>query len=268
MAIPHPASMFGRHEFLVRRLHSLVGLVPVGGFLCIHLATNASILDGTETFQRRVDQIHSLGETTLLMLEWAFIFLPILFHGLVGLVIVTRGKRNLRHYGYAENWRYTLQRTSGVIAMVFILWHVFHMHGWLRVAWWTEHVAQPLHGAKFDPQAAASAAAAIQASPLITAVYAVGIVACVYHLANGLWTMGITWGVWTSPAAQRRANIPCALFGLALLAVGLGALWGMQTVEVPAESPESRFVQASPVDVRTIGPPDLAARVEPPGELR
>ena len=27
--------------------------------------------------------------------------------------------------------------------------------------------------------------------------------------ANGLWTMGITWGVWTSPAAQRRANYVC-----------------------------------------------------------
>jgi succinate dehydrogenase / fumarate reductase cytochrome b subunit len=268
MAIPHPASMFGRHEFLIRRLHSLVGLVPVGGFLCIHLATNASILDGTETFQRRVDQIHSLGETTLLMLEWAFIFLPILFHGLIGLVIVTRGKRNLKHYAYAENWRYTLQRASGVIAMVFIVWHVFHMHGWLRVEWWAEQVARPLGGAKFDPQAAATAATAIQASPLITVVYAVGIVACVYHLANGLWTMGITWGVWTSPAAQRRANIPCALLGLALAAMGLGALWGMQTVEVPAESVESRFVEAPHVEVGRTGPADLAARAELPEELR
>ena len=32
---------------------------------------------------------------------------------------------------------------------------------------------------------------------------------CVFHLANGLWTMGITWGVWTSPAAQRRALWAC-----------------------------------------------------------
>jgi succinate dehydrogenase / fumarate reductase cytochrome b subunit len=268
MAIPHPASVFGRHEFLVRRLHSLTGLVPVGGFLCIHLATNASILDGTQTFQDRVDQIHSLGETTLLMLEWAFIFLPILFHGLIGMLIVTRGKRNLKHYPYAGNWRYTLQRSSGVVAMAFIIWHVFHMHGWLRVEWWTEYVARPLGGAKFDPHAAGTAATAIQASPLIAAIYAVGIVACVYHLANGLWTMGITWGLWTSPAAQRRANVPCALFGLALAAVGLGALWGMQAVDVPPKRPAPPFVETLTAEIGANGSADLAARTDPREELR
>ena len=268
MAIPQPASVFGRHEFLVRRLHSLTGLVPVGGFLCIHLATNASILDGVQTFQDRVNQIHSLGETTLLMLEWAFIFLPILFHGLVGMLIVTRGRRNLKHYPYPENWRYTLQRTSGVIAMAFILWHVFHMHGWLRMEWWTKYVAQPLGGAEFDPHAAGTAATAIQASPLIAGIYVVGIVACVYHLANGLWTMGITWGLWTSPAAQRRANIPCALFGLALGAVGLGALLGMQTVDVPPSRPDSPFIETLAAEVGTAGNADLAARTGPQEELR
>ena len=57
-------------------------------------------------------------------------------------------------------------------------------------------------------------------------IYAVGIMSIVYHLANGLWTMGITWGVWTTPHAQRWANIPCALFGIALMIIGLGAFFG------------------------------------------
>ena len=48
-----------------------------------------------------MDQIHSLGPTTLLLVEWSFIFLPILFHGLVGLVIVIRGERNVVNYPYA-----------------------------------------------------------------------------------------------------------------------------------------------------------------------
>ncbi len=238
MDIPFFASLFGRHEFVVRRLHSLTGLVPVGGFLCIHLATNASILDGPETFQRRVDQIHSVGPTTLLLLEWGLIFLPILFHGLIGLIIVTRGRRNLVHYPYQENIRYTLQRATGVIVFLFILGHVFHLHGWFRFAWWTQHVAGPLGGAQFDPENAATAAEAIQASTVVPILYAVGIVSAVYHLANGLWTMGITWGVWTSPGAQRRASVACLAFGLALAAVGLGALVGMQTVEVPSVEAE------------------------------
>ena len=49
-----------------------------------------------------------------------------------------------------------------------------------------------------------------------------------FHLANGLWTMGITWGVWTSPAAQRRALGVCTVFGLLLAVVGVGALFGMR----------------------------------------
>ena len=158
-------SVFGPYEFVVRRLHSLVGLIPIGAYMVIHLVTNASLLDGAKTFQGRVDQINSLGPTTLTLVEWTFIFLPILFHGIVGLIIVLRGERNVAWYPYVGNFRYTLQRWTGVIAFVFILYHVFHMHGWFRAEWWHDYVARPLGGAKFNPQdAAATAAAAIQSS--------------------------------------------------------------------------------------------------------
>jgi succinate dehydrogenase / fumarate reductase cytochrome b subunit len=232
--IPFLASIFGRHEFLVRRVHSLLGLIPVGGFLCFHLATNASILDGPETFQTRVDIIHRLGPATLFVLEWTTIFLPILFHGLVGLIIVTRGKRNLLTYPYRENWRYTLQRLTGVIAFAFILFHVFQMHGWIRAEWWEEQVARPLGGGQFQWQEATqSVATVLQGATLLDVFYVVGILSAVYHLANGLWTLGITWGVWTSPHAQRWANIPCALFGIALLTIGWGALFGFLNIQLP-----------------------------------
>ncbi len=60
------------------------------------------------------------------------------------------------------------------------------------------------------------------ASTLVTAMqgwvwppfYLVGMLACVYHLANGLWTAGITWGLWISPAAQPRASKICVVIGL------------------------------------------------------
>ena len=147
------ASLFGRHEFFIRRLHSFTGLVPVGGFMVFHLATNASIADGVEIFQYRVNVIHGLGPSTIMMLEWPFIFLPILFHAIVGMMIVSRGKRNVLAYPYPENIRYTLQRWTGVIAFFFIFWHVFHMHGWLKFEWWVNYVAKPLGGHQFDPAA-------------------------------------------------------------------------------------------------------------------
>ena len=230
---PFLASIFGRHEFIIRRIHSILGLIPIGGFLCFHLATNASILDGPATFQTRVDIIHRLGPSTLFVLEWGTIFLPILFHGLIGLIIVTRGKRNLLLYPHFANWRYTLQRWTGAIAFLFILYHVFQMHGWVRLPWWIEHVARPYGGALFNPEEAAmSVADVLQASKVIAAIYVVGIFSTVYHLANGLWTMGITWGVWTTPHAQRWANIPCALFGIGLLVVGWGALFGFWSMKI------------------------------------
>jgi succinate dehydrogenase / fumarate reductase cytochrome b subunit len=40
--------------------------------------------------------------------------------------------------------------------------------------------------------------------------------------------MGITWGVWVSQRAQNRALAVCTVFGIALAAVGLGALGGMR----------------------------------------
>ena len=225
-------SWFERNEFLIRRLHSLSGLIPVGAYMCVHLLTNATVLDSPATFQKNVYGIHSLGKL-LPLVEWGFIFLPLLFHAFVGIAIMRSGVSNSGQYTTSSNIRYTLQRASGMIAFFFIMWHVFHMHGWFHFDAWIDNVASRLWGAQFKPyNAASTAGAAIQASILVQILYAVGILACVFHLANGLWTMGITWGVWVSPAAQRRANYFCGAFGLALAAVGMSALVGMQQLDV------------------------------------
>ena len=119
---PSP-SFFTRHQFLIYRLFSLAGLVPVGAFLVVHLLTNASVLSGPGTFQSRVDMIHSLGPL-LVPIEWLFIFLPMMFHAAVGFVIIANGMPNVGSYSYVGNVRYTLQRATGMIAFAFILWHV------------------------------------------------------------------------------------------------------------------------------------------------
>lgn len=225
------ASLFGRHEFFIRRLHSFTGLVPVGGFMVFHLATNASIADGVEIFQYRVNVIHGLGPSTIMLLEWPFIFLPILFHAIAGMMIVSRGKRNVAAYPYPENIRYTLQRWTGVIAFFFIFWHVFHMHGWLKFEWWLHYVAEPLGGHQFDPTRVITAAEAIQASIWIRLFYIVGVLSCVYHFVNGIWTAGITWGLWISPRAQRMASGLALLFGLFLGGISVAALYGMNTID-------------------------------------
>ena len=214
-------SFLARHQFLIYRLFSLAGLMPVGAFLAVHLLTNASVLAGPGVFQSRVDMIHSLGPL-LVPIEWAFIFLPMLFHAVVGFVIIANGLPNVGSYSYVGNVRYTLQRATGMIAFVFIIWHITQLH-WLGT---------PFGGGRFDPHHATSSAAVVLRPLLITILYAVGILSTVFHFSNGLWTLGITWGLWTSPGAMRRANWISIMVGVLLGGAGLGALGGMRSVDV------------------------------------
>lgn len=224
-----PQSFLARHDFLIRRLHSLSGLIPVGAFMVVHLIANASVIESPAAFQKNVYTIHSLG-SLLPLVEWVGIFIPILFHAVIGMVIVAGGMPNSNHYRYSANYRYVLQRATGMIAFLFIVVHVFHMHGWFHADVWLENVVNPLGGAQFRAFNAASTAGLALQSYVWVAFYLVGVLSCVYHMANGIWTMGITWGVWTSSAAQGRASVICGLFGAMLAIVSVGALFGMRNV--------------------------------------
>ncbi len=215
------STFFGRHQFLIYRLFSLAGLIPIGAYLVVHLLVNASILNGAPTYQSQVDRIHSLG-VILPIVEWTFIFLPILFHAAIGLVIIAGMMPNTAAYPYNGNIRYTLQRATGMIAFAFILWHVIQMH----------HMGVSLGGGKFNADQASSTVA-IALQPLAYRVlYGIGVIAVVYHFANGLWTQGITWGIWTTEGAMRRAGWICLAVGLFLGAAGLSSLYGFSDLDV------------------------------------
>jgi succinate dehydrogenase / fumarate reductase, cytochrome b subunit len=264
-----------RHEFLLRRLHSLSGIVPVGAYMVVHLLTNASVLDGAATFQRRVYAIHSLG-AVLPLVEWTFIFLPLLYHAIYGILIVRGAAPNSSTYKYGSNVRYTLQRATGMIAFVFIMWHVFHMHGWIHAEWWERGVAEPLSGAHFRPYNAASTAAAALQPLVVQILYAIGVLSCVFHLANGIWTFGITWGIWVTPASQRWATRACLVFGLVLAAVSMGALGGFaygvkpeEAREIENEMYEHQFaVEIEQAKKKGIEDPNAKKRYDPKEQSR
>ncbi len=217
-----------RHHFLVRRLHSLTGLVPVGLFVCVHLVTNASILaasDGSE-FQKAVERIHSLGPL-LVPVEIVFIFLPLAFHALLGVKIWLSSTPNPMQYRYSSNVRYTLQRTTGIITFGFVIYHIWQMH-WLGKSFGGG--AFELHDASGAATGAMTTAMALR-SWWVAPIYALGVVSAVFHLANGIWTSLITWGITIKPQSQRAAGYVCATFGIVLCVVGLGALRGFKTFE-------------------------------------
>ena len=66
-----------KHHFLLRKLHSLSGIIPIGAFLIEHLLTNSLAFAGPERFNKAVHGIHELP--WLLALEVFGIFLPLAF---------------------------------------------------------------------------------------------------------------------------------------------------------------------------------------------
>jgi succinate dehydrogenase / fumarate reductase cytochrome b subunit len=201
--------------FLLRRLHSLTGIV-FGGYLVVHLIVNATLVQGIhphDVYGLNVAKIHSLP--LLPLIEWTFIYLPILFHTVYGAFLIVRPSYNVSHYPYSKNWYYVLQRASAVYIVFFMLFHVlalkYHAFG---------------AGLGFDPTSATRTIQNHMAySKFITwVIYPLGILASCYHLANGFWTAAITWGLTVSKGAQRRFGYACAgLFALTLIA-GLTAL--------------------------------------------
>ena len=221
-----PAVM-ARHHFLLRRLHSLTGIVPVGLFVIMHLFTNFQLITGT--FQHEVNFIHSLP--ALLFLE-VTIWVSIGFHAALGVVYTFTGKPNTRHYRYMANWRYVLQRTTGLIALVFIFLHI----ATLRWHWTFGGLFETFYTATRDgyPLAAATTAKALQ-NNLVLAFYVVGVLSVIFHWCNGLWTAAISWGLTISTGAQRRWGYLCTALAVVLTLFMAGALVGARMYEVTAE---------------------------------
>ena len=157
-------------------------------------------------------------------------------------------------YAYASNIRYTLQRATGIIAFVFIVFHVIQLHHFFGAPF--KEIGDTKFGAQFDPAHAASSAAVALQPLWIKWLYLVGMLSAIYHFANGLWTQGITWGIWTSAAAQRRASWVSVFVGLLLTVVGLTALAGFSFVDVEqAEKVEDAMEAQQAAD-----PPDSSSR--------
>lgn len=220
-AANHAASSSGGITyFLLRRLHSLTGLV-FGGYLVVHLMVNATLAEGiregsTTVYQIQVNMIHSLP--LLLGIECILIYLPILYHTFYGIWIIAAGQPNLDHYGYTKNWFYVLQRISAIILIFFIFFHVLGMKGLFGGA-----IGDAL---KFDAaNATASTANHFNYAWWVWGViYPVGILASCYHLANGFWTGAITWGLTTSAKSMRRWGYVCTALFVFTLACGMTAL--------------------------------------------
>ena len=112
-----------KNEFYLRRLHSLLGVIPIGAFLIVHLMVNHQATQGAEAFNRASGFMESLP--FLIVMEFILIYIPLLYHGLFGLHIAFTAKENIGHYSLFRNWMFFFQRVSGILAFVFIAMHLW-----------------------------------------------------------------------------------------------------------------------------------------------
>lgn len=197
----------GRNYFLLRRLHSLTGVL-FGGYICLHLLINATLVEGVRydgeatVFQQQVDKIHGLPFLGIIALT--LILLPIIYHTIYGIYITLHGQPNVANYPYAKNWFYFLQRVSAVILVLFIAFHYLGFKGafggdlgakltFVPVEHATQSTVNHFHAAWWVGYV----------------IYPIGVLAATFHLANGFWAAGVTWGLTTTRKSQQRWGYLC-----------------------------------------------------------
>jgi succinate dehydrogenase / fumarate reductase, cytochrome b subunit len=204
--------------FVLRKLHQLSGIVPLGAFLLEHFYTNSKAAHPTMGAQNFNDAVRDLQAVPyILLVETVFIFIPLLYHALYGLVITVEARPNNLNYPYPRNWFYTIQRITGVILFFFILFHVLNFRFGMIPGLNTESVA---HHADKGFQIVAREFSI----PWVLAVYVLGITSTVWHFANGIWLFLVDWGITIGAEAQRLTGYACIAFGAALLFVGINAM--------------------------------------------
>jgi succinate dehydrogenase / fumarate reductase cytochrome b subunit len=195
-------------HFWLRRLHSLSGIVPIGGFLAFHLYENFHATRGAEAYNEAARRLQELP--LAVFLEIFVIAVPILFHGIYGLFITAESRPNPITNPYLRNALYTLQRLTGVIVFAFILFHL-----------WTTRLVQ------LDDHHTLDLFRLVQstiANPWLYAFYIAGILSATFHLANGLWSFAIVWGLTVGPKAQQRMGAVSAAVFVVLSVIGVRSI--------------------------------------------
>ncbi|MDR6226492.1 succinate dehydrogenase cytochrome b558 subunit [Desmospora profundinema] len=201
--------MSKHRSFFNRRLHSLLGVIPVGFFLLEHLWTNHYASQGASVYQEKVEWLWSIP--FLPLLEIFFIFLPLLYHGVYGLYIAFTAQNNLKSYSTFRNIMFMLQRVTGVITLIFVTTHV-----------WQTRVQVAL--ADMSSQELTMHTADLLANQANLIWYVIGVVAAVFHFSNGMWSFLVTWGITVGPRAQRISSYVWAVVFVLVTYLGIAAI--------------------------------------------
>ncbi|MCQ6268383.1 succinate dehydrogenase cytochrome b558 subunit [Fictibacillus sp. WQ 8-8] len=195
-------------KFIYSRLHSLAGIVPLGLFLIEHFYSNATAMFGEETYNKQIEGLQSIP--FLPVIEIIFIAIPLLFHAVYGIYLSFVSSNNTNTYQYRRNLMYLFQRISGIVTLIFVVYHV-----------WSFRLSTAFTGTEVNFQLVSEH---LQ-NPLIFAFYILGVVSTTYHFCNGLSTGLITWGITLGKNSQKIAvQLSLLLFAVMCL-IGIATLY-------------------------------------------
>ena len=178
----------------------LTGSFPSGRFLFEHiLISNSTAISGPEAYARQVSFLANLP--LVFFLELFGIWIPIAVPRALWLLHLVSRRRRIRSYPWTGNWMYTLQRWTGGIAFIYIVWHTYTMR----------FSGIDLHD---NPAASFGKVQAEVLNPWLLLFYVVGLIAASWHFAYGIWLFCAKWGIVVGEKAQKRLLGLCLAFFL------------------------------------------------------
>jgi succinate dehydrogenase / fumarate reductase cytochrome b subunit len=200
-----------RSTFVRSRLGSLFAFLPLGVWTLNHLWNNLAAFRGADAWQSAVTEYpHPVAQLATAIV----VLVPLVVHTVWGVGRLFSSKPNNVRYGFYANLKYLLQRLSAIGLALFL-----GAHMWLAMLKprLTEGHAEPF----------ADIAHEMHSHRPTLVVYLLGSLAVAYHLANGIQTFAMGWGLVSSRAALRKLEWISILTLVIVLAMAWSVIYAL-----------------------------------------
>ncbi len=197
--------------FIRSRLGSFLAVVPLSIWTINHLWENLAAFKGAEAWQKEVTEYSS---PVAFFVSSLVALLPLALHTIWGIGRLRTVKPNVVRYHYFANVKYIVQRLSAIGLLLFLgahLWLAF-LHPRITTG---------------NPEPFADIAHEMHHHLPTLLVYSLGVLGIAYHLANGLHTFMMGWGIVTSRRALKQMQALVWVIFVALLGMGYGAVYAL-----------------------------------------
>lgn len=170
--------------FFLKRLHSLLGVLPLCSFVLYHIIKNGIFMSGNPQLIQWVFAYENLWVVSNVF--------PIIlrggltFHGIYGIYLLTKTKYkgHFKQYTHRDNLKFYAQRLSCVFMLLFLGHHLSLVF-------------------RYPASEVATEMALALQSPLVLILYCLGTISAIFHACNGISTAVITWGVCVTEKSQK-----------------------------------------------------------------